>query len=158
MAGKAFLPARQARMSAPTKLYLVRDERPESSAFSQSEQFRCILARFRQIYRISLASADDRHKISSVLPADDFGDWATPKEPTAGHFFCASLPSSFSNFPFQIACTRPRREYNPLVPLVGDFGDWATPEESSTGLFLRAGLIATLHGVSRQRRQAPPHR
>jgi len=25
----------------------------------------------------------------SVPPADDFGDWATPKEPTVGHFFFA---------------------------------------------------------------------
>src|SRR5713226_953360 len=28
-----------------------------------------------------------------VPPSDDFGDWATPKEPTVGHFFCASKPT-----------------------------------------------------------------
>ena len=31
--------------------------------------------------------------MNCVPLSDDFGDWATPKEPTAGHFFSLLSPS-----------------------------------------------------------------
>jgi hypothetical protein len=50
-----------------------------------------------------------------VPPADDFGDWATPKEPTVGHFFAQSKPTGGSPWAFFVHtgfATEPRK--NPL--------------------------------------------
>jgi hypothetical protein len=44
--------------------------------------------------RNSLAIGEGHDTIWGVPLTDDFGDWATPKKPTAGHFFLRCVPTS----------------------------------------------------------------
>jgi hypothetical protein len=53
--------------------------------------------------RNSLAIGEGHDTIWGVPLTDDFGDWATPKKPTAGHFFLRCVPTS-TDHPW-----RPRR-------------------------------------------------
>jgi hypothetical protein len=83
-----------------------------------------------------------------VLLGDNFGDWATPKKPTAGHFFAPSdsfLPTVhkrtdnsswvFSDFLTKLSCQQRNSVYYVDVLLGDDFGDWATPKKPTAGHF-----------------------
>jgi hypothetical protein len=48
-------------------------------------------AKNRNFLQNSLASCSKRGILTYVPLTDDFGDWATPKKPLAGHFFAHSM-------------------------------------------------------------------
>ena len=70
---------------------------------------------------------------------DDFGDWATPRKPTAGHFYALTFP-----LPVATPC---RVSIICFVPPCGDFGwVWEGSEASLREAIARVGVPIEVEG------------
>ena len=72
---------------------------------------------FLDFFETPLASRGRQGTITIVPPYDDFGDWATPKEPAAELFFPFSIPSN--HFLFILLPEFPFRDDLPFAKLRG---------------------------------------